>query len=159
MNVLLWSWLGLASMATAATAASDKQTVSKSVSEANATTTANMHKSGIASYYHNKFVGRKTSNGEVFSNSKYTAASNHFSLGTYVKVTNVSNGKHIYVKINDRMGHAGRIIDLTERAAKDLAFHSKGTTSVKVEKVNPIEGKRRVLAQLNGNIDMNDNQL
>ena len=45
-------------------------------------------KTGIASFYHDKFEGRMTATGEVFDNEKFTAASNHFKLGTYVKVTN-----------------------------------------------------------------------
>lgn len=108
---------------------------------------ANTEKDGIASYYHNKFNGRKTANGEIFRNSGYTAASNHFPLGTYVKVTNKRNGHFVYVKINDRMGHKGRVIDLTERAALDLNFKQRGTTSVKIEVVSAEEGRRKILAQ------------
>lgn len=108
---------------------------------------ANSEKEGIASYYHNKFNGRKTANGEIFRNSGYTAASNHFPLGTYVKVTNKRNGHFVYVKINDRMGHKGRVIDLTERAAIDLNFKQKGLTQVNIEVVSAEEGKRKILAQ------------
>jgi|SRR5690554_2844362 len=110
-------------------------------------------KTGIASFYHPMFVGRKTANGEIFSNEKFTAASNHFKLGTYVKVTNVSNGKVIHVKINDRMGHPGRVIDLTEKAARSLNFINKGLTKVEIEVVGTREGKAKVLAQ-NGNMDI-----
>jgi len=104
-------------------------------------------KSGVASFYHNKFEGRKTATGEVFDNDKYTAASNHFKLGTYVKVTNQSNGKMVYVKVNDRMGHQSRMIDLAEVAAQDLKFIGRGTAKVKVEQVSAEEGKKQVLAQ------------
>ncbi len=110
-------------------------------------------KTGIASFYHPMFVGRKTANGEIFSNEKFTAASNHFKLGTYVKVTNVSNGKVIHVKINDRMGHPGRVIDLTEKAARSLNFINKGLTKVEIEVVGTREGKAQILAQ-NGNMDI-----
>lgn len=106
-----------------------------------------VEKSGIASFYHPKFVGRKTATGDIFSNEKFTAASNYFKLGTFVKVTNIANGRSIYVRINDRMGHPTRMIDLTNRAAKELKFINRGTTKVKIEEVNPQEGKRRVLAQ------------
>ncbi|MBK7690624.1 MAG: hypothetical protein IPJ31_05740 [Bacteroidetes bacterium] len=58
---------------------------------------------GIASYYHSKFEGRKTSTGEIFSNRKLTAANNFLKLGTKVRVTNLLNGKSVIVKINDRM--------------------------------------------------------
>lgn len=104
-------------------------------------------KTGVASFYHNKFEGRKTATGEVFDNGKYTAASNHFKLGTYVKVTNQSNGKIVYVKVNDRMGHQGRMIDLAEVAAQDLKFIRRGTAKVKIEQVSAEEGKKQVLAQ------------
>ncbi len=104
-------------------------------------------KTGVASFYHNKFEGRKTATGEVFDNDKYTAASNHFKLGAYVKVTNQSNGKIVYVKVNDRMGHQGRMIDLAEVAAQDLRFIGKGTTKVKIEQVSAVEGKKQILAQ------------
>lgn len=92
-------------------------------------------KSGTASYYHNKFNGRKTATGEIFDNKGYTAASNIFPLGTYVKVTNISNGKKVVVKINDRMAKSNhRAIDLTQRAAKDLCFQSNGVCKVLIEK-------------------------
>jgi rare lipoprotein A len=107
-------------------------------------------KTGVASFYHNKFEGRKTATGEVFDNDKYTAASNHFKLGTYVKVTNQSNGKIVYVKVNDRMGHRGRMIDLAEVAAQDLKFIGRGTTKVKIEQVSAAEGKKQILAQRAG---------
>lgn len=105
-------------------------------------------KDGIASFYHDKFEGRKTANGEIFDNDKFTAASNTLKLGTYVKVTNVSNGEICYVKINDRMAASNRrIIDLASIAAKKLNFHKNGLAQVKVEVVNDEEGKQGILAQ------------
>ncbi|HRP88981.1 MAG TPA: septal ring lytic transglycosylase RlpA family protein [Edaphocola sp.] len=118
----------------------------------------NNSKSGTASYYHNKFVGRKTANGEIFSNNKYTAACNQYPLGTYLKVTNKKNNKVIYVKVNDRIGHPKRIIDLTHRAAKDLNFANSGLTSVNIEVVDPSLAKRQILAQTNGEA-LDDNTL
>jgi len=112
----------------------------------------NEQKEGIASFYSNKFNGRKTATGDIFHNSNYTAASNHFKLGTYVKVTNTSNGRYVYVQINDRMGHQSRVIDLTYKAAKDLKFINSGITRVKIEAVHPDEGKRRILAQKEGQV-------
>lgn len=108
------------------------------------------HKVGVASYYHNKFVGKKTANGEVFSQSLYTCASNHYPLGSYLKITNLANKRVVYVKVNDRMGHQSRLVDLTYLAAKDLSFVKSGITKVKIETVPMHEGKRQVLAQLNG---------
>jgi rare lipoprotein A len=105
-------------------------------------------KNGIASFYHDKFEGRKTANGEIFDNDKFTAACNTLKLGSYVKVTNISNGEVCYVKINDRMAATNtRLIDLASVAAKRLGFHEKGITKVKVEVVSPEEGKKAILAQ------------
>ena len=103
---------------------------------------------GIASYYHDKFEGRQTSTGEIFDNQKYTAASNTLALGTYVKVTNMSNGEYIYVRINDRMHKANtRLIDMASICAKELRFHRKGLAKVKVEIVPKSEGKKGILTQ------------
>ncbi len=103
---------------------------------------------GIASFYHSKFEGRKTATGEVFDNSKYTAASNTHKLGSYVKVTNMNNGQVVYVRVNDRMAASNhRLLDLTSQAASDLRFRKSGTANVKVESVPEEEGRRRVLAQ------------
>lgn len=103
---------------------------------------------GIASFYHDKFEGRKTATGEIFDNEKFTAACNKLKLGTYVKVTNVSNGEYVYVKINDRMAAANkRLIDLAEVAAYKLGFHKKGITKVNVEIVPEEEGRLGILAQ------------
>ena len=107
-----------------------------------------VEKKGVASYYHDKFEGRQTATGEVFDNDKFTAASNQFKLGSYVKVTNLSNGEVIYVRINDRMAKSNtRVIDLTSLAAKKLEFHKKGITKVKVEIVPASEAKPAILAQ------------
>lgn len=103
---------------------------------------------GIASYYHDKFVGRQTSTGEIFSNEKFTAASNTLSLNTYVKVTNLKNGKYLYVRINDRMSKNNkRLIDMASICAKKLDYHYQGLTKVKVEIVPEEEGKQGILAQ------------
>jgi rare lipoprotein A len=105
-------------------------------------------KKGIASFYHDKFEGRRTATGDIFDNDKFTAASNKLKLGSYVKVTNVNNGEVVYVKINDRMAKSNtRLIDLASVAAKKLDFHRKGITKVKVEVVTAEEGKTVILAQ------------
>lgn len=89
---------------------------------------------GIASFYSNKFNGRKTANGEIFSQKKLTAAHNSLPLGTYVRVTNLRNKKKVVVKINDRLHHRNkRVIDLTKAAALSLGFIKAGTTRVKIE--------------------------
>src|SRR5690606_13687270 len=81
--------------------------------DVSAQTSQETHKTGTASYYHTKFEGRKTANGEIFDNNLYTCASNHYKLGTYLKITNIANKKVVYVKVNDRMGHPTRVVDLT----------------------------------------------
>ncbi len=89
---------------------------------------------GIASFYHHKFSGRKTSTGETFSNQKYTAANNFLPLGSIVKITNIKNGKSVIVKINDRMNKNNkRLIDLSQIAAKELAIINQGIAQVAME--------------------------
>lgn len=115
---------------------------------------------GIASYYHDKFEGRKTTTGDVFDNDKFTAASNKIKLGSYVKVTNVSNGEVVYVKINDRMAAGNkRLIDLASIAAKKLDFHRKGITKVTVDVVTEEEGKSGILAQKVLDMQLHKNEL
>lgn len=89
---------------------------------------------GMASFYSNNFNGRKTANGEIFSNQKLTAAHNTLPLGTYVRVTNLRNGRTVVVKINDRLHHRNkRIIDLSSAAATKLGYIKSGLTRVKIE--------------------------
>lgn len=89
---------------------------------------------GIASYYHNKFNGRKTSSGEIFRNDSLTAAHKTMPLGTWVKVTNLKNDSVVIVKINDRLPKwSTRSIDLTTAAARQLNFIRAGLTKVKIE--------------------------
>ena len=89
---------------------------------------------GVASYYHDKFEGRKTANGEIFTQKKLTAASNKFPLNCWVRVTNTRNKKSIVVRIIDRMHHLNtRLIDLSRKSAEELQFISRGLVRVKVE--------------------------
>lgn len=89
---------------------------------------------GRASYYHDKFVGRKTSNGEVFSQQKFTAAHKTLPMGTYVKVTNLKNRESVIVVINDRLPpHSKRTIDLTKAAARELKMLKSGVVKVSLE--------------------------
>ena len=92
---------------------------------------------GIASFYHHKFNGRKTANGEIFSNSKFTAANNFLSLGSLVKVMNIKNGKSVIVKINDRMNASNkRLIDLSHAAASQIGLVDQGIGEVTMELVS-----------------------
>ncbi len=89
---------------------------------------------GTASYYSNKFEGRKTANGEIFSQKKFTAACNVLPLGTWVKVTNLRNGKSVVLKTNDRLHPSmKRILDLSRAAAQKIGYINSGLTRVKVE--------------------------
>ena len=99
---------------------------------------------GKASYYANKFVGRKTANGEIFSQQKYTAACNVLPLGTWIRVTNEKNNRSVVVKINDRLHpKSKRIIDLTTLAAKKLNYIHGGLTRVKIEVLTAKEAKSK----------------
>ena len=109
------------------------------------------HIIGISSFYNSKFNGRATSMGERFYNNKYTAACNLYKLNTIVRVTNLRNGKTVLVRINDRMHpnmlRKGRVIDLSQSAAKQLVFKSKGLVKVAVDaigysKKNPKLGQK-----------------
>lgn len=94
-----------------------------------------VHEETKASYYHDKFNGKKTASGAVFSNKKYTAAHKTLPFGTKVRVTNLSNDEEIIVEINDRGPFAkGRQLDLSKKAFMDLAQNrNHGTLNVKVE--------------------------
>lgn len=93
-------------------------------------------KTGIASYYAQKFHGRQTASGEIFDNTAMTAAHNTLPLGTYIKVTNMRNNRWVVVKVTDRLHYANRrIVDLTQAAAKKLGFIHRGLTKVRVEVV------------------------
>ena len=89
---------------------------------------------GVASYYADKFNGRQTASGEIYSHAKNTAACNVLPLGTWIRVTNLRNGKSIVLKINDRL-HAknNRVVDLAKSAAQKLGYTGRGLARVKVE--------------------------
>jgi rare lipoprotein A len=89
---------------------------------------------GTASFYSNSFNGKKTASGEIFSQQKMTAACNVLPLGTWVRVTNLRNGRSVLVKINDRLHtRMTRVVDLSRSAAEKLSFIRSGLTRVKVE--------------------------
>jgi len=89
---------------------------------------------GTASYYSNSFNGKKTANGEIYSHKKMTAACNVLPLGTWIKVTNLRNGKTVIVKINDRLhSRMKRVVDLSKEAADKLNYIKSGLTRVRVE--------------------------
>jgi rare lipoprotein A len=110
----------------------------------------NYQATGPASWYGDDFHGRLTANREVFDLNGITAAHPTLPLPSYVRVTNLSNGRSLIVRINDRGPyHGNRIIDVSTRAAQLLNFRASGTAWVRVEYVGraPIEGSDdRILA-------------
>jgi rare lipoprotein A len=95
---------------------------------------------GLASYYGNKFHGRRTSNLEVYDMYAFTAAHKTLPLPSYARVTNLSNGRSVVVRVNDRGPfHEGRIIDLSYAAAVKLGVDRAGTARVEVKGLSPGE--------------------
>lgn len=94
---------------------------------------------GIASWYGPGFNGKKTSNGEIYNQKGFTAAHKNLPLPSYLKVTNLRNGKSVIVRVNDRGPFVGtRIIDLSEGSARAIDMIGTGTSKVRIEliKVN-----------------------
>jgi len=88
---------------------------------------------GTSSFYANKFEGRQTANGEIFSQKKLTAACNVLPLGMWIRVTNLHNGRSVIVKVNDRLYYKmKRVTDLSKAAARQIG-HTDGLIRVKVE--------------------------
>lgn len=90
--------------------------------------------SGIVSWYADKFHGKKTSSGELYDKTDFTAAHKTLPFGTKVKVTNTRNGKSIIVKVNDRGPHTkSRLMDLSRAAFSSIGSTSSGTLNVEME--------------------------
>ncbi len=105
---------------------------------------------GLASWYGEDFHGRQTANGEVYDLNGISAAHPTLPLPSYVRVTNLSNGRSLIVRVNDRGPyHNNRIIDLSAKGARLLGFSNAGTAWVRVEYMGraPMEGSDdRILA-------------
>ena len=87
--------------------------------------------SGVASYYADKFNGRRTASGETFSNRALTAAHRTLPFGTKLKVTNPANGRSVVVRVNDRGPfHGGRTLDLSRSAAEHVGIVQRGHGTV-----------------------------
>ncbi|MCH8187477.1 MAG: septal ring lytic transglycosylase RlpA family protein [Proteobacteria bacterium] len=97
---------------------------------------------GIASWYGKDFNGLRTANGEIFDMNALTAAHKTLPLPSYVRVTNLENGRTLVLRVNDRGPFvAGRIIDVSRRSAQLLGFRGKGTARVRVRVVAaPLDG-------------------
>jgi rare lipoprotein A len=95
---------------------------------------AGYYATGMASWYGSKFHGRLTSSGEPYDMFQLTAAHRSLPIPTYVRVTNLDNGRASIVRVNDRGPfHSDRIIDLSYAAAVKLGFADRGTARVRVE--------------------------
>jgi rare lipoprotein A len=93
---------------------------------------------GTASYYGNKFHGRRTSNQEVYDMYAYSAAHKSLPLPSFARVTNLDNGHSVVVRVNDRGPfHEGRVIDLSYAAAVRLGITQRGTGRVEVRALTP----------------------
>lgn len=95
---------------------------------------------GVASFYSDKFEGRKTYTDEIFHQDSLTGASNTLPMHTWIRVTNLHNHKTIVVRINDKMHPRNkRLIDLSRAAAERLGYAGRGLTRVRVD----VLGKKR----------------
>ena len=113
----------------------------------------NYRAEGMASWYGDDFHGRLTANGEVFDMTSLTAAHPTLPIPSYARVTNLSNGKSLIVRVNDRGPyHGNRVIDVSNKAAELLDFKGNGVARVRVEYVGraPLEGSddRQLVATL-----------
>ena len=90
---------------------------------------------GIASWYGPGYHGKRTSSGERFDQDALTAAHERYAFGTRVRVTLLSTGRSVTVRINDRLPRRDRIIDLSRAAARQIGLIGPGTGKVRVEVV------------------------
>jgi rare lipoprotein A len=89
---------------------------------------------GVASFYSQKFHGKKTANGEIYDMNALTAAHVTYPFETIIRVTNLSNNKFVILRVNDRMpDYNGRIIDISRKAAEELDMLITGIAKVKIE--------------------------
>ncbi len=128
--------------------------------------------SGNASWYGNDFHGRRTANGEIFSANAISCASPVLPLPSYVRVTNLDNGRSIVCRVNDRGPYLhGRVMDMSYRTAEILGYANHGVGNIQVEYVGPAplngDDTRMLLASLDRptrmeqgttRLAMNDNQ-
>ena len=111
-------------------------------------------KTGMASWYGPNFHGRLTANGEIYDQYSLSAAHPTMPLPSYARVTNLSNGRSVVVRVNDRGPYAhGRLIDLSAKAAKLLDYTRKGVARVRVKYLGKarMDGRdhRKLLASYN----------
>lgn len=108
---------------------------------------------GIGSWYGPKFHGRKTANGEIYDMNGVSAAHRTLPMPSFVRVTNLDNGRTLNVRINDRGPYAhGRILDLSRRAAQLLGFERQGTARIRVRILE--DKSRAIAARLKGEAEL-----
>jgi rare lipoprotein A len=90
---------------------------------------------GIGSYYGSELHGRRTASGERFNQSAMTAAHRTAPFGTRLKVTNLTNGRSVLVRVNDRGPFVrGRVVDISAGAARQIGMHGRGLARVRIER-------------------------
>lgn len=108
----------------------------------------NYDQTGLASWYGDKFHGKRTANGEIYDQMQMTAAHKTLPMPVMARVTNLENGKQVVVRINDRGPFVrGRIIDLSTRAAEVLGFRNAGVAKVRVEYLGKANKETRIVAK------------
>jgi rare lipoprotein A (peptidoglycan hydrolase) len=101
----------------------------------NVTQASAFSQTGIASYYGPGLHGRKTASGERFNQNAMTAAHRSAPFGSTLKVTNISNGRSVFVRVNDRGPFVrGRVVDVSTIAARQLGMTGRGLAKVRVVK-------------------------
>lgn len=114
---------------------------------------------GKASFYADKFEGIQTASGEKYRHNKLTGAHKTLPFGTRVRVTNLANDKSVEVTINDRGPYVeGRIIDLSKSAAEELGFLNNGLADVKLEVVDPGDGKVKEMGRTIDQVTVDENE-
>ena len=104
---------------------------------------------GTASWYGEQFQGKQTASGEPFDMLDFTAAHPSLPLGTFVKITNLKNGKAVVVRINDRGPVVdGRIIDVSYSAARALGFDERGLQTVRLDLYRPAKFRSTNVAMM-----------
>lgn len=95
------------------------------------------YEEGFASYYSDYFIGKTTASGEIYSQKDFTAAHRTLPFGSRVRVRNLSNGKEVVVRINDRGPFVeSRIIDLSRSAAEKIDLIRQGVAKVQIKLIN-----------------------
>lgn len=114
---------------------------------------------GKASFYADKFDGKPTASGEKYRHNKLTGAHKTLPFGTIVRITNVANNESVEVTINDRGPYVDdRIIDLSKAAAEKLGFVSQGLAEVKLEVIDPGDGKTSDPARTIDNVTVDEKE-